>query len=262
MSCSSWKADHPDILTFIFLPPREVPLGTGWSGRFLYTGVPVGEGPTCWLGTHRQRTTGWFLGSITPVGSGQGAFSFTGPFWKHAGRCLNRHAQGRGWKGNLSLSVSFSFSVFSVPPPFTSPLVLAPALPSPLSWNLLACVFKFRDWYLCLCCGFVCPTAPASLCWHCGHGGALKPWNTNAARIAWDSSLGLLSGILKNKKKRQELAFFLPLLLQYNYSAWAGGACISLLHLCNVTVLPGLSGTTWFICSPQTEEKKKKRGPF
>ena len=32
---------------------------------------------------------------------------------------------------------------------------------------------------------------------------------------------------------------------------WAGGACISLLCLCNVTFLPGLPGaTTWLISSP------------
>ena len=109
------KSDRPNILTFIFLPPREVPLGRSWSGRLLYTGACMGESPTCGSGTHRRRTTGWFPGLISPVGSGQGAPSFTGPFWKRADWYLNRQPQGAGWKGNLS--VSFSFSVFSVPLP-------------------------------------------------------------------------------------------------------------------------------------------------
>ena len=48
----------------------------------------------------------------------------------------------------------------------------------------------------------------------------------DTAYTAEDSSLGLLSGISKNKKTRQESLQF------------------SLLCLCNVTFLPGLSGTS------------------
>ena len=82
--------------------------------------------PTCGLESHSQRTTGWFPGLITPVGSAKGAPSLTGPFWKHTGWCLNGWTRtGGGWNCNLFLSFSL-FSVFSVPPPFTSPLVLYP----------------------------------------------------------------------------------------------------------------------------------------
>lgn len=36
-------------------------------------------------------------GLAHPVSSGQGAPSFTGPFWRRTGWCLDRHLQG-GWK--------------------------------------------------------------------------------------------------------------------------------------------------------------------
>ena len=56
----------------------------------LYAGLFVGENPTSGLQAHSRCTRGWFLGLITPVGSGQGAPSLTGPFWKTAGWCLNK----------------------------------------------------------------------------------------------------------------------------------------------------------------------------
>ena len=206
ISCNAWKCNCPNILTFIFLPPREVPLGTGSSGRFLHSGVHMGESPIYGL-FYRQRTTDWFLGLITLVGSGRVL---------PPSLALSESAQVSVWidMGNLS----FSFSVFSVLPPFTSSIVFTPALWTPLSWKVLVCVQVL--WLISLCSSFVCSSALASLYCHCGYSGALKPWNTNIAHIAWDSGIGLLSGILKNKKKRQELASLSPLSLQCNYSAW------------------------------------------
>ena len=58
--------------------------------------VCMGESPPYGLQSCRRRKTGWFLGLITPVVSGQGAASFTGPFWKRGGWCLKRHQQGAG----------------------------------------------------------------------------------------------------------------------------------------------------------------------
>ena len=108
---------------------------------------------------------------------------------------------------------------------------------------------SFCHWYMLrlsefrrifVSCSFVCPTASASLCWNCGHNGALKPWNANTAHIAWDSSLGLLSRTLKKSNNNKR------------------GACFSLYCLYNVNVLPWLSGTIWTICSPRDWRKKKK----
>lgn len=44
ISSSSWKSDSQNIIIFISLCPREVPLGTGWRGRFLCK--PVGQSST------------------------------------------------------------------------------------------------------------------------------------------------------------------------------------------------------------------------
>ena len=111
------------LLSFLHFWDR---LGHGalcWSAAadshiLVYTWVS----PTCGLESHSRHTTGWFPGLITPVGSAQGAPSLTGPFWKHTGWCLNRRPQGA-----VETAISFCpflFSVFSVPPPFTSRLVL------------------------------------------------------------------------------------------------------------------------------------------
>ena len=75
-----------------------------------------------------------------PVGSGQGAPSFTGPFWRHTGWCLNRHLQGAG--GNGIFSVSSSFSVFSVSPMFTSPLILTHYTPTQFILKSYLCLYK------------------------------------------------------------------------------------------------------------------------
>ena len=60
---------------------------------------------------------------------------------------------------------------------------------------------------------------------------------TQPIYISWNSILWLLSGILKNKKKIQELVF-------------------SFLCSCNVIILPGLSGTTDSTVVSQTEGGK------
>ena len=92
---------------------------------FPYTGVHMGESHL-WVRVP-QSTYNWLVSRLDPpVGSAQGAPSLTGPFWKHTGWCLNGWTRtGGGWNCNLFLSFSL-FSVFSVPPPFTSPLVLYP----------------------------------------------------------------------------------------------------------------------------------------
>ena len=115
---------------------------------FPYTGVHMGESHL-WVRVPQQCTTGWFPGLITPVDSAQGAPSLTGPFWKHTGWCLNGWTRtGGGWNCNLFLSFSL-FSVFSVPPPFTSPLVLYPHS-HPLNPEYFLFVsLSFCHWYLC-----------------------------------------------------------------------------------------------------------------
>ena len=117
------------------------------SHTLVYTWVS----PTCELESHSQRTTGWFPGLITPVGSAKGAPSLTGPFWKHTGWCLNGWTcTGGGWNCNLFLSFSL-FSVFSVPPPFTSPLVLYPHSHPFNPEYFLFVSFSFCHWGLSNC---------------------------------------------------------------------------------------------------------------
>ena len=142
-----------------FLPPRGVLEVMGWSGRFLHTGVQVGERPTCGLQSHTGRTTVCFPGLTTLVGSGHSAPSFTGPFWKPAGWCLNRHLRGGGG-GWVEMTVSLShFSVFSVFPPFISPLVLTPTISSSLSWKPL---FMFSSFVIGT---FVMQFCLSNCCW-------------------------------------------------------------------------------------------------
>ena len=86
-SYSGWKSNHPNSLTFIFLPPREVPLGMGWSGNSLYTVHAWLRVRTCGLQSHRRHETGWFPDFISPVGSGQVPPSFPGSFCKWGRNC-------------------------------------------------------------------------------------------------------------------------------------------------------------------------------
>ena len=131
-----WKCDHPNLLTFMFLPPRELLLGTSWSGRFLYTGVPAGESATCgccptddvWL-TGFQAWSPWLaVDRMLPssrVLSGS----------KQLGARIHTRRRWVQSAISLFLSLSLSLSVCSVPPP----LVLTPTLQSPLSWKLHVC---------------------------------------------------------------------------------------------------------------------------
>ena len=88
------QAEEADFYILVYVWVRVPPVGWGPTDEVQI--VCVGESPNCGLQSHRQRTTGWFPALITLVGSRQGAPSFTGPFWKHAGWCLNRHPQGVG----------------------------------------------------------------------------------------------------------------------------------------------------------------------
>lgn len=137
------------------------------------------------------KITHWFPGLIILVGSGRVL---------PPSLALSESAQVSVW---IDMAVSFFCSIFSVPPLYLF-RCLHTCTPS---------TFILKSSCLCpsfvtdiLCCSFACSTALASLCWHCGYSRALKPWNTNIAHIAWASSIGLLSGILKNEKTRQELA--------------------------------------------------------
>lgn len=129
-SCSDWKSDPPNTLTFIFLPPREVPQGMGWSSRFLYAGVRVR--PTCGLQPH----TGWAIGwSRLFHPSGQETVpppspALSGSLW--LGVWIGTR---RGWV-EMVISVSLFLSVFCPSSLYLS-LSPQPTLLSPLSWKLL-----------------------------------------------------------------------------------------------------------------------------
>ena len=137
ISCNAWKCNCPNILTFIFLPPREVPLGTGSSGRFLHSGVHMGESPVYGL-FYRQRTADWFLGLITPVGSGRVL---------PPSLALSESAQVNVWIDMaISLSLFQSFlSFLPLPLPLSSHLHSEHLYPEKFLF-----VFKFCDWYLCV----------------------------------------------------------------------------------------------------------------
>ena len=136
------------------------------------------------------------------------------PCWKSAGWCRTDIL-----RGCVAMATSLSCSVFSVPPPFTPPLVLTPMLQSSLSWKFLVCVFKFCHWYLC----DVVLSVQLLLRVSVDIVGTAQHWSLEiqTACISWDSFFRLLSGTLKKQRKKQELAFSPPLYLQSNYSAWA-----------------------------------------
>ena len=89
----------------------------------------------------------------------------------------------------------------SVSPSHTSPLVLTPILPSPLTSKLLACVFKFCHWYLCdLFCLSNCSCKSLLTLWTRWITEALK---YKQALIALDLALlRVLSGILKTRQDK------------------------------------------------------------
>lgn len=103
-----------------------------------------------WWESRRRHTAGWFLGLITLVGRGQGALSLSGPLQKHAGRCQNR--QLWGW-AEMTISLLL-FSLFCLFPFYLS---LGPHdwAPVPCDLKPFSCVFKFCNWYICLCCSFL-----------------------------------------------------------------------------------------------------------
>ena len=120
-------SDYTDILTSIFLPPRGVPLGTQWTGRFLYMLVyawvrtpPLGCRPTAdvqragfWAWSPQ-----WAVNRVLPP-----SLALSGSL--QVGAWINRHLQSAGVEKAMA---PFCFSVFSVPPPFCSPLGLIPTL--------------------------------------------------------------------------------------------------------------------------------------
>ena len=81
-----------------------------------------------------------------------------------------------------------------------------PSEPPGVSVHLLLLVHAFKRIFAS--CPSVCPAATASLCLQCGHSRASTSWNANTTHIASNSSLGLLSRILKGKTIREELASF------------------------------------------------------
>lgn len=206
------------------LPVRKILLRMGWSGRFyilVFTWVrvpPVGRGPT-----ENIQLPGFQAWSL---------LWFTSVFWKHTGGAWIETHSRAVWNSDLFLSL---FCLFCVPPLFTSPLVLIPALLPRLPWTFVW-VFKFCGWHLCaavLCVQLLLQVSANtvgtiehfSLEIHSPRCLRLQPWVTE-----WN-------GILK---KRQELEHFPPLLLQWDYSAWA-------------------LRTAWFISSPPDWGKIRKK---
>ena len=49
ISCSGSKSDSPQYSRLYFPSTKKSPLGTGWSSRFPYTDVLMGESPTYWI---------------------------------------------------------------------------------------------------------------------------------------------------------------------------------------------------------------------
>lgn len=49
ISCSGSKSDSPQYSRLYFPSTKKSPLGTGWSSRFPYTDILMGESPTYWI---------------------------------------------------------------------------------------------------------------------------------------------------------------------------------------------------------------------
>ena len=125
----------------------------GWEPTDDIQIVCTGESHTCGSESHRRHTTGGFLASVHHCSP---SLALSGSV--QVGVWIDTHRGQVETAIFLSLSL---FSVFSVPPPFTSPLVLTLTLPCPSSWRLLVCVFKFLPLVhafkrLFVLCSFVC----------------------------------------------------------------------------------------------------------
>ena len=120
----------------------------------------MGENPTSGLQAHSRCTGGWFLGLITPVGSGQGAPSLTGPFWKPAGWCLNKYTPaGAGVEKAMA-----PFPFFSLFCPSSLLLSLGPHTYTPVLLHprdsLLGHLFHHHLFVLCPHFRLEVPTGP------------------------------------------------------------------------------------------------------
>ena len=108
------------LLTFspLFPAAKRSPMGTGWSSRFLYTWTCerplVGCGPT--------QDGRWLVQALSPQWAGDRvrppSLALSGSVWLGVWTDTRR-----GWGG---MAISLYFSVFPVPPAFTSPSVLSP----------------------------------------------------------------------------------------------------------------------------------------
>ena len=118
ISCSDWKSDPPHILSCIFLLPREVPWGQAEAADF-YTLVNVWEAT---VGCGPTQDARWLVQALSPQWAGDRvrppSLALSGSVWLGVWMDTRR---GRG-----GMAISLCFSVFPVPPAFTSPSVLSP----------------------------------------------------------------------------------------------------------------------------------------
>ena len=97
-----------------------------------------------------QKTYSWLVSGLD-YPSGQWALSFSRPFLEACRLVPEETAMGSRLKWQFH---SFSFSMFSVSSPFIS---LGPhdCTLVPCDLKTFCCVFKFYNWYICLCCSFL-----------------------------------------------------------------------------------------------------------
>ena len=84
----SSKSNHPQYAHLCFPAAKRRPLGYRPTQQ-----ISIHLCTHAWE-SQRWQTPSWFPGLMSPVGSGQGAPSFTGPSWRRTGWCLNRHQAG------------------------------------------------------------------------------------------------------------------------------------------------------------------------
>lgn len=127
------EVQSPPISTPLFPCRREVPLGTGPNSRFPHTCVHTRESP---------KDDGPQAGfrACSPREQWTGCPLLHWPFLEAHRLVSGQTPAGAGGNGNFS--ISSSFSVFSVSPTFTSPLILTHYTPTPFILKSYLCLYE------------------------------------------------------------------------------------------------------------------------